>query len=91
MTTDPGDLNTSGMVDATALIPVGTLVNVTAGPHKGKRGRVRSASGDGHVLLNAPGEKSPVRVHTGHLEPASGTSKTADAAIRAMAGRELRK
>lgn len=88
MTADPGDLNVTGMIDATPLIPVGTLVNVTDGPHKGKRGRIRSASGDGHVLLDTPGEKSPIRVHTGHLEHAGGTSRAADATIRAMAGRK---
>lgn len=81
------DLNVTGMIDATPLIPVNTLVHVTAGPHKGKKGRVRSASGDGHVLVNAHGESRPVRVNVNHVTRADAISQAADTAIRKMARR----
>lgn len=80
--TDP---NYSAIVDATPLIPTNTLVHVTAGPHRGKKGRARSASGDGHILVDAHGEKSPIRVHKDHVTKASELSKAVDESIRAMA------
>lgn len=81
------DLNVTSMVDASALIPTGTLVHVTDGPHRGKKGKVRSESGDGHVLVDAPGESSPIRVNKQHVTPADAVSQHMDNAIRAMAGR----
>lgn len=87
MTSPAEPLNTGGMIDATALIPVNTLVHVVAGPHKNKTGRVRSASGDGHVMVAAVGEKRPVRVNVKHVARADSPSPAADASIRAMANK----
>ncbi len=78
------DLNTGDMIDSPALRPT-TPVYVTAGPHKGKRGKVRSASGDGHVLIDAQGEAAPIRVHADHVTGADG-----NAMLRAMANRRRR-
>jgi hypothetical protein len=64
------DLNTGDMIDSPALRPTAT-VYVTKGPHRGKKGKVRSASGDGHVLLDAHGETNPIRVNTSHLTDAT--------------------
>ena len=72
------DLNTGDIIDSPALRP--TMVYVTAGPHKGKRGKVRSASGDGHVLVDTPGQKQPIRVNKDHITSADGNDM-----LRAMA------
>lgn len=84
------DLNVTSMVNPDALIPKNTLVHVTAGPHRGKKGRVRSESGDGHVLVDAQGESGPIRVNKEHVTRADTVSQQMDHAIRAMAGRRTR-
>lgn len=84
------NLNVTSIVNPQALIPTGTLVHVTAGLHRGKKGRVRSASGDGHVLLDAHGHSRPIRVNIKHVMPADTVSQHMDNAIRTMAGKRNR-
>jgi ribosomal protein L24 len=84
-------LNVTSSVDASALIPTGTLVHVTAGPHRGKKGRVRSASGDGHVLIDAHGHSNPIRVNKHHVMPADTVSQHMDTAIRTMFGKNRKR
>ena len=81
------NLNVTSIVNPQALIPTGTLVHVTAGPHRGKKGRIRSASGNGHILIDAHGHSSPIRVNKHHVMPADTLSQHMDHALRTMAGK----
>lgn len=89
---DPAALNVTSMINGDALRPT-TMVHIVAGPHRGKHGRIKSSSGDGHVLVDAAGEAKPIRVHADHVvkatDPGDPTdpSAAADTALRAMAAK----
>lgn len=80
--TDP---NYQAMVTRNTALAPNAPVHIVAGPHRGKKGRIHSASGDGHVLVQTNGEATPVRVNTDHVIPAD-----ADSMLRHMAA-NLRK
>lgn len=84
------DLHVGDLVNPQALIPKNVLIHVTAGPHRGKKGRVRSASGDGHVLIDAHGHTSPIRVNTQHVIRADAVSGHMDTALRTAARKTRR-